>query len=292
MNDPSAPSLSEIWLYPIKSCRGLRLSEALVEARGLRTDRRYMVVAEDGTFQTQRELPRLALLEPVPLTLVGQQPAQAAAAGLPHGFLLRALDREPLALPTALRPGDGAACTVQIWGDRCAAVDAGAGAAAWLSDFLSFPCRLVYLPDESVRPVDPRYGRAQDHVSFADGFPLLLLSEASLADLNQRLPAGEARVGMDRFRPNLVVRGCAPFAEDAWAGLRIGDVTLAGVKPCARCPIPTIDQATAQRGREPLRTLSTFRQRDGKVLFGQNVIPRSGGWLRLGARVTVDASVT
>lgn len=281
------PLLSGIFLYPIKSCRGLSLSAAQVEPRGLRADRRYMIVDEAGRFLTQRELPRLALLQPVPRTAAGQTQEQAAQAGLPHGLLLTAPGRDPLPLPGALRPGDGAPRDVVVWEDRCAAVDAGDAAAAWLGGALGRPCRLVYLPDESRRPVDPDYGDPQDQVSFADGFPLLLVSEESLADLNARLPPAVGPLGMERFRPNLVVRGCAPFAEDGWSRLRIGVVALAGVKPCARCVLTTIDPATAQQGVEPLRTLSGYRRQGGKVLFGQNLIPRALGWLRCGDAVAV-----
>jgi len=159
-------------------------------------------------------------------------------------------------------------------------VDGGAG--EWFTRLLGVRSQLVYMPDDVVRPVDPTYGVSTDRVSFADGFPFLLISQESLDDLNRRLAVP---LPMNRFRPNLVVSGCAPFAEDGWPGFAAGGVEFRVVKPCARCVITTTDQATGERGREPLRTLATYRNVGGKVMFGQNVIHRGTGSLELGNRV-------
>lgn len=261
------PELSAIWIYPVKAAAGVALTEARVEARGLAGDRRWMIVDPNGRFLTQREHPRLALLK-----------AHAAGGALrleapAHG-----------ALDVPVPPPDGAAETVQVWRDTVEATPAGAEADAWLSAFVGAACRLVYMPDASTRPVDPAYGRPGDHVSFADGYPVLLAAEASLADLNGRL---DAPVPMNRFRPNLVVRGSEPFAEDTWRRIRIGDVAFRVVKPCARCTVPTVDQATGVAGKEPLRTLSRYRKKDGKVYFAQNLIAEQPGTLRSGDAVEV-----
>jgi len=177
------------------------------------------------------------------------------------------------------------AVEVRIWNDRCLAASSGVEAARWLSRFLDVEVRLVYLPDEHTRRLDPNFARPGDQTGFADGFPFLLISEASLEDLNGRL---ERPLPMGRFRPNLVVRGCEPYAEDTWRRVRIGAIEFRLVKPCSRCIITTVDPQTGERdGDEPLRTLRTYRQRDNKVFFGQNLIHDSAGRLRLGDRVEV-----
>ena len=175
---------------------------------------------------------------------------------------------------------DGAALTLSAGGERCR----GEYPARWLRRHTGLACRLVYIPESTRRAVDARYARNGDTVGFADGFPLLLISQASLDDLNARLPAP---VPMDRFRPNLVVSGCTPFAEDGWRRLRIGGVELDVVKPCSRCAIPGIDQATARRDPHILRVLAGFRRRDGTVYFGQNLLHDGPGRLQLGDEVVV-----
>jgi uncharacterized protein YcbX len=174
--------------------------------------------------------------------------------------------------------------SVTVWADTVDAADAGAEAAAWLSEFLGTDCRLVCFAREAVRPVDRVYAEASDQVGFADGFPFLLISQASLDDLNARLAQP---VPMLRFRPNLVIGGSEPYAEDDWRRIRIGDLTFRVAKPCSRCIIPTIDPATARRGSEPLRTLMSYRRRDNKVYFGQNLVHDAVGRLAVGMPVEV-----
>jgi MOSC domain-containing protein len=173
---------------------------------------------------------------------------------------------------------------VRVWADEVAAVDAGEGAARWLGRLLRQDCRLVFMPPQTRRPVDPHYARRGETVSFADGFPLLLVSEASLAALNARLAQP---VPMNRFRPNLVVAGCEAFAEDRWRRIRIGALELDVVKPCSRCAIPAIDQATGQRDPEINRALAAFRRFEGQILFGQNLLHAGPGALRRGDPVEV-----
>lgn len=259
--------LSGLYVYPLKSCGGVAVGEWDVDERGFRYDRRWMLVDGANQFISQRELPRMALIR-VHID--------------PDGLVVSAPDMPSLHVP--FLPPDGRPLRARIWDDVVDTLPVGAGADSWFSEFLGLRCRLVYLPEDSVRPVDPDYGRADDQVGLADGFPFLLISEGSLAELNARL---ERPLPMNRFRPNLVVGGCAPFAEDGWTVVRFGHITLRVVKPCARCAITTVDQGTATRGKEPLRTLATFRRHGSKVLFGQNLIHDETGTLRVGDPVEV-----
>ena len=262
-------NLSALSYYPIKACRGQAAEAAFVERRGLRRDRRFMIVDLQGRFITQRDVPALALVVPK----LTDTSLSLSAPNMPG-----------LSLPVA---ANGPMKLVSIWSsDAVKAIDQGDEAAEWLSSYLKVPARLVYMPDESIRPVNRQYAvRPDDHVSFADGYPVLIASQESLDDLNARL---ESPLPMDRFRPNLVVAGCPPFEEDGWKRIRVGEVELALVKPCARCEVTTIDQASAVRSKEPLETLATFRRADGnKVMFGMNVIPLNEGWLRVGDPVEI-----
>lgn len=253
--------LSALAVYPVKSCRGTWCRQAVVGPRGLEHDREWMVVDADGRFLTQRTLPRLATVA-VELTR--------------DALRLSVADLGAVAVPLGER---GAPRQVTVWRDRVAAESAGAAAAELLSELAGAPCELVRLPPDSVRPVDPARGGAGHQVGFADAFPFLLLSEASLAELNRRLAKP---VPMDRFRPNLVVAGCGPHAEDGWAELEVGGIRLECVAPCARCIITTTDQRTGERFREPLATLAGYRRVDGKVLFGQNLVHHGRGVLTVG----------
>lgn len=260
-------SLGGLHVYPIKSAAGIPLDFARVDERGIRLDRRWMVVDDAGMFISQREAPRLALVK----VSIGPDNLTVQAPGMP-----------PLGVP--LVPENGKRTLATVWTDTVECLPAGDETDRWFGEVLGARCRLVYLPDDSVRPVDPDYGRPGDHVSLADGFPFLLISEASLQDLNERL---ETPVPMNRFRPNLVVRGCEPFAEDGWRRIRVGEVEFRVVKSCARCVITTVDQTTAVSGKEPLRTLATYRKSGSNVHFGQNLIPDSTGILRVGDTVEI-----
>ncbi len=257
--------LTGLYVYPIKSCRGIPLQEAALGARGIRGDRLWMIVRPDGTFVTQRELPRLALVAP---SFRGDD------------LVLEAPGMGPIVVSAA---AGGTTGEVIVWRDRCRAVDGGAEAAAWLGDFLGTPCRLVRMADDFERQVDPSYAHPGDQVGFADGYPFLLATEASLADLNSHLAEP---VPMNRFRPNLVLAGSAPFDEDGWKGIRIGEVRFRVVKPCARCVTTTVTQETGIRAStEPLATLAAYRRSERGALFGQNLIHDSLGVLRIGDSV-------
>jgi uncharacterized protein YcbX len=262
--------LAEINIYPVKSTRGIPLEQGEVVARGLRWDRRWMLVDEAGNFITARQYPALSRVA----TAIGEHTLEINGPGQP-----------PLSVP--LRPQSGDRTRVTVWKSQCAALLVGAEADAWFSDYLGLSCRLVQMTDELVRDVDPAYGRPGDEVSFADGFPLLLIGRASLDDLSRRLGRS---LSMRRFRPNLVVEGSEAYAEDDWRRIRIGGLEFDGVKNCSRCIFTTIDPDTGvpDPDREPLRTLAAYRRRaGGGVFFGQNLIPRGEGMLRLGDTVEI-----
>ncbi|HEX8697942.1 MAG TPA: MOSC domain-containing protein [Myxococcaceae bacterium] len=263
--------LSQLFIYPLKSTKGLALSRAKVEPLGLEHDRRWMLVRPDGSFITGRECPSLVLVSAVP-TGGG---LRLSTPGMP--------ELEVPAPPVGAPRQD-----VTIWNDTCSAAMAGEEAAGWFSRFLGEPVSLAYVDARMERPVDPTYAAPEDRVGFADGFPLLLLSRASLEELNRQLPRA---VAMENFRPNLVVEGCEPFAEDRWKRLRVGEVELEVVKPCARCVFTTVDPVTGQKASdgEPLRTLARVRRINGKAMFGQNVLVRRPGTLQVGDEVQVLA---
>jgi uncharacterized protein YcbX len=257
-------TLSEIYIYPIKSLGGIRLQEAQVQEKGLAYDRRWMLVDEKGNFLTQRQHANMALLE---------------VSLLQEGLQVRHKQNLLESLFIPFSDGYGQEVQVQVWEDVCTGLEVNGRASAWFSEALQMPARLVYMPDQERRLVDREYAHAGETVSFADGYPLLLIGQASLDELNSRLAEP---VPMNRFRPNLVFAGGAPFAEDGFDTFAIGDVTFRAAKPCARCVVTTIDQDTGIKSAEPLKTLSTFRLHRNKVMFGQNLLHKETGVLRVG----------
>ncbi|KFG76939.1 MOSC domain-containing protein [Streptomyces mutabilis] len=267
--------LQSIHVHPVKASRSLALREAVVEPWGLAGDRRWMLIDDGGKVVTQRRLPRIALV---------------AAELLPGGVRLSAPGREPLTVPV---PRAGATVPTQIFRDKVEAVPAEDETAhAWCSAFLEEDVRLVYLDDPATRRlVDPRYALPGETVTFADGYPLLLTTTASLDALNSLIArgehAGDGPLPMNRFRPNVVVFGTEPWAEDGWSRVTVGEVAFRVAKPCGRCVVTTTDQDTAERGREPLHTLGLHRRADGKLVFGQNLVPLGRGTIRVGDPVRV-----
>lgn len=264
--------LSGLTTYPIKSAAGIPLSQSSVTTRGLRYDRRWMVCDRSGKFLTQRKFPKMALIR----------------VTVEDKLRLSITDHDAAALELPLPPESADPVDVDVWGDACTAWSMGHEAAQWLSNFLGFEAQLVYMPDSSHRPAD--HGRFETPNSFADAYPFLLISEASLADLNGRL---QQPVPMNRFRPNLVVTGCDPFAEDTWQQIKIGDTVFDVAKACSRCSIPGVEQSTGVQGKEPLKTLATYRRWDHAIWFGQNLIARrtgtGTGMLRVGDEVKILA---
>ncbi len=259
--------VSELAIYPVKSLRQIKLEKVKIDPFGFHFDRRWMVVDEDGQMLTQRKKSRMCLIQPE-LLKGGQLRFQAT--GMPD------LEVDCSSSSSSRR--------VKVWEDQCMALDCGDEAAAWLTQFLDIKCRLVFFPENEFRQVDPRFAKTGERTAFSDGFPILLISQASLDDLNRRL---SKPVAMRRFRPNLVVSGCEPFAEDDWKTIRIGDIHFRIVKPCSRCIIPNIDPDTAEKSAEPTRTLSQFRRRENKIFFGQNVIADSQGEIKTGMPVEI-----
>lgn len=260
--------LSGIHVYPLKSAAGIELADAVVERRGLRHDRRWMAVDAGGKCVTGRELPRLTLVRATPAA---------------DGLLLEAPGMPRLHAATR---ADAATLAVDVWKSRLRAPLLGAEADAWLSTFLGTPLRLVHMDAAATRAVTSPRAMPGDVVSFADAFPVLLLSQASLDGLNARLASP---VSMQRFRPNLVVDGVPAHAEDGWARIRIGEVEFEVAEPCVRCVFTTVDPVRGERdpGGEPLRTLVGYRRTPDGVAFGQLLLPRSAGTVRRGDRVDV-----
>ncbi|MFN8532040.1 MAG: MOSC domain-containing protein [Dehalococcoidia bacterium] len=261
-------SVTSLNRYPIKSCRGESLDHAVVNARGFAGDRAFLIVDADGSYLTQRDIPRICLIVPT----VRDTCLEATAPGM-----------EPLAITVRK---SGAAREVTIWEDRCWAIDQGDEAAEWLERFLGVPARLVRQADDDVRQVDQDHApRPTDQVHFGDGYPFLLLSRATLDDLNRRM---EAPLPVDRFRPNIVVDGCDAYTEDRWSEIRIGALTFDVVKSCSRCAITQIDQASGVQGKEPLRTLAGYRMTpEKKMLLGRYLIHRTPGVIQIGDAIEV-----
>ena len=275
-------TIARLFVYPVKSCAGIEVQEALLTDTGLDLDRAWMVVDANGLFLTQRALPRMALIRP---QLKSEE------------MVLRAPGM--LALHVAIDAVE-APITVTVWRDTVPAWDMGPVAAQWFSDFLGQPCRLVRFDPEQRRLSSMDWtGGVEAPNQFADGFPVLIASEASVQELNRRLQAGgHATVGIERFRPNVVLAGVEPYDEDRVDLVRVeggaeGELHLQPVKPCARCPIPDIDPATAESSPAVGDTLRTYRQDkrlDGAITFGMNAIVRQGAgqMLRVGQRIAAD----
>jgi hypothetical protein len=276
-------TLTQLLLYPIKSCAGMAVASATLLESGLMAegvhDREWMLVTDDGQFLTQREHPRMVLIAPRPDG---------------HALRVRAPAQEDLLLPLAW--SDAAPVrTVRIWDDLVDALDCGDAAAGWFSAVLGVRCRLVRFPSSAVRPTSVKWTNGvPSQTRFSDGYPLLLIGQASLDDLNARLrAAGRAALPMDRFRPNLVVDGIDAYEEDYIAQLSAGGIAIRPVKPCARCPIPAIDQATGIPGPDPLDILQSYRANprlDGGICLGMNCIVGAGAGqlLHTGLELDVD----
>jgi len=269
--------LAALNIHPVKSLRGLAVPSAGVDPLGAVGDRRFLVTDPAGSFLTQRSVPRMALV----------------GAFLDDSWLtLRADGFGEIRVRRAPDP-DAPELAVRVWSSEgLRAEDCGEKAAAWLGAVLAGPCRLARIGPAFSRPVNPARARPGDLVGFADGYPFLAVSEASLLDLNRRIEAsGASPVPMNRFRPNLVLGGCEPYAEDGWSRIRIGGIVLRAAGPCTRCVITATDQATGARGAEPLRTLARYRrnlEEPSLVNFGQNLVHEvKSGRLSVGDPVEV-----
>jgi uncharacterized protein YcbX len=259
--------LSEIWVYPVKSLGGVRISEACVEDRGLQFDRRWLVVDEHGKFLTQRVNAAMSLID---------------VALKPQGLALfnRLEPVDQIFVP--YEPLSNKAAEVTIWKDTVTARTVSEEADAWLTRQLRKNVRLVAMTGNSARKRPAEYAASGDEVSFADDFPYLVISQASLEDLNSRL---EEPVSMKRFRPNFVISGSSPYGEDSWQNFKIGMASFMAATLCERCMVVNIDPKIGSKGTEPLKTLASFRKNDRKILFGRNAVSTQGGIVREGDEV-------
>jgi uncharacterized protein YcbX len=256
-------SISQLFVYPVKSTGGLNVSSLELDSRGPKFDRHWMLVDGKNRFLTQRKHPKMCMIGTV---INGQS------------LILTAPDKaacEVSGSTTVER-------IVQVWNDEVIALDCGDEVAGWLSDYLQKECRLVCMPEHSQRLVDPDFAADKQTVGFADGFPTMLVSQSSLDDFNSKL---DSPIGMDRFRPNIVIDGCEPYAEDSWKQIQIGEITFSIVKPCARCIIPSINQQTGIKQPEIIDALNTHRRRDNKTFFGQNAVHNQAGDISVGDAV-------
>lgn len=269
------PIVSSLHVYPVKGLKGIDLGEARATDRGLEHDRRWMIVDPQGEFFTQRSHPKLATIW-----------TDLAAGALE----LSAPDAGAVTVP--LQPPTAPPMRVRVWNSVVEAVPASREADEFLSEYLGEPCRLVFMPDTTRRSSNPAYtGDDERLVGFADGYAFLFVTEASLEDLNGRLGAkGHPALPMNRFRPNIVVAGAAPYAEDGWRQVEVGEAVMRAAKPCGRCEVTTTDQATGEvRGPEPLATLSEYRNStEFGVMFGMNMVAERPGIIRVGDALRVS----
>jgi uncharacterized protein len=264
--------LSEIYIYPVKSLAGLRVASWPVVKTGLKHDRKWMLIDAEQQFLSQRRLPRMALIK----TALTEDQLILTAPGMDN-------------LALELEPKSGSIIKSTIWHDQVETLAVSEEADIWFSHFLQIDCQLVYHPDKAIRPVNPHFANPEDQTSLSDGFPFLLVSENSLAALNQ---AVQLDLPMTRFRPNLVVSGCGSYDEDLWREITIGDIGFRLPKPCSRCSVPTIDPETGETGKEPLTTLNRLRKWENKVYFGQNALHDDCGMLSVGDKVSINRSGT
>lgn len=262
------PYISQLYVYPVKSLGGIALTQSQVTSRGLQYDRRWMLIDADNQFLSQRKFPQMAFFK----------------------LQLRNNGIEVLHEPTGVQvtipfePQINEQLTVKIWDDECNANTVSRDLDQWFGNILEFECRLVYMGDGDLRPVDPKYASPDHITSFADAYPMLLISEASLNHLNTKLTK---QVPMEQFRPNIVIAGTEPYIEDRIKHFTAAGIDFYGVKPCARCVMIGVDQNTAQLSAEPLKTLAGYRKANNKIFFGQNLVHNGSAMLKIGEEVNI-----
>ncbi len=265
--------LSEIWIYPVKSLGGIALQQSQVIEGGLEFDRRWLLVDENGLFITQRNHPELALFQPE----------------IVDSFLKISHREQQESITVPLYPSFSKTeqkIKIQVWDDIVEAFEVSLDVSDWFSKILGFSVRLVYMPNESLRKVDADFAvSSNDVTAFSDGFPFLIIGQSSLDDLNSRL---KESVSIRRFRPNFVFTGGKSYEEDSWREFTIGELPFYGVKPCSRCVLTTVDPDRGVfSGKDPLLTLSKYRNIGNKVLFGQNIIAKHRGSLQVGDELRI-----
>ena len=257
--------ISQLSIYPVKSAKGNTVSKMWLDAIGPKWDRRWMVVDAHHRFRTQRKFAQMCHIE----TKVSGDQLTLSAPGA---------DTITLDDPSTK------VHEVVVWRDTVAAQDCGDTAAQWLSDYLGRPCRLVFMADETRRVVNPEHAKNHEVVSFADAYPILIVSNESLELLNSKL---NTQIQMDRFRPNIVVTGCAPHAEDQWKRIKIGEIEVSIVSACSRCIVPSIDQQTGVKDPKVIEALQGYRRRERDIYFGMNAIHQNVGEISIGDEVTI-----
>ena len=261
-------TISELFIYPIKSLGGITVPEATITDRGFKHDRRWMLVDEQNKFLTQREFAAMALLQ-VSLTYDGLHVHHKIKGST---------------INIAAEPQTNEMANAVIWDDICEVQFVSEIADEWFSDMLSTKCRLVYMPEATKRKVEQPYAQHDEITSLSDGYPTLIIGQSSLDDLNSRL---SEPLPINRFRPNIVFSGGIAFEEDNMKHFTVGDINFYGVKLCGRCPIPTINQDNAVQSKEPLKTLASYRTRNNKVCFGQNLLHNGEGYIHVGDMMNV-----
>ncbi len=262
-------TVSHLYVYPIKSLGGVSLSSVNISDRGFEYDRRWMLIDENNHFLTQREFPVMALLQVEIMT---------------NGLKVFHKENETDFILIPFKPLMNERVNTNIWGVPCNPLLVSDAADKWFSEALNSPCRLVYMDDDTQVMIDERYNINNSLTSFSDGFPILMISEASLEDLNSK---ASEQLPMNRFRPNLVIKNSTAFEEDRMKEFVINGITFHGAKPSARCVMTTINQSTIEKGKEPLKTLATYRSMNNKIYFGENVIAESTGTINVGDSIAI-----
>lgn len=254
--------ISQINIYPIKSCAGISLLNAPVVDTGFEHDREWMIVDDAGNFITQRQFPKLVFIKTTPI----QNGVKLEAPGMPY-----------IEVPIILT---GEKIETEVWESKCVGIEQGQPIADWLTKFIGKNCKLIRMAPDFKRSIKEKYKTEGNEITgFADAFSFLLISEESLNDLNSKL---DEKIPMNRFRPNIVISGGTPYQEDLWKKLKIGNIVFNIAKPCARCEITTINQLTGEKGNEPLETLGTYRSKPKGIMFGQNLVHNGTGTLNVG----------
>ena len=261
--------VSQLFIYPIKSLGGITKQSVEITNTGFKYDRRWMLVDEKNIFLTQRTHPQMVLLH---------------LAETSNGFMVSKYNDDNLSINIPFITPEQKKITVTVWDDVCDAVEVSTLHNDWFSEMLNVKCKLVYMPDDTKRMVDKRYAANDETTSFSDGYPILMIGQSSMDNLNEKL--AEA-LPANRFRPNIVFTGGHAHIEDEMAAFEINALHFLGVKPCSRCVITTINQHTAEKGKEPLTTLSGYRMKNNKIYFGQNVLQQQNGIINVGDEIKI-----
>ena len=261
--------VSQLYIYPIKSLSGIAKQSVEITSTGFKHDRRWMLVDERNIFLSQRTHPQMVLLHIAETSL---------------GFKISKYNDDVMSIIIPFTTLSEKKIKVTVWDDVCDAIEVSDAHNEWFSNMLNTKCKLVYMPNDSLRPVDKQYAANNEITSFSDGYPILMIGQSALDNLNEKLIE---QLPVNRFRPNIVFTGGVAHFEDEMAAFTINKINFLGVKPCSRCVIPTINQQSAKKGKEPLTTLSTYRMKNNKIYFGQNVLHQQNGQINVGDEIKI-----